>query len=105
MNALVLEDVEELEVFVVQTDKLQSFVGKKTNDQWLWLVIHKKSRQILAFHIGKRAKQAAEPLLAKLPLDVRERGEQFVERILSVVETIQIQGRNILDYLVACFTA
>lgn len=33
------------------------------------------------------------------------RGEQFVERILSVVETIKIQGRNILDYLVACFSA
>jgi transposase len=33
------------------------------------------------------------------------RGEQFVERILSVVETVKIQGRNILDYLVACFSA
>lgn len=33
------------------------------------------------------------------------RGEQFVERILSVVETIKIQGGNILDYLVACFIA
>lgn len=33
------------------------------------------------------------------------RGEQFVERILSVVETIKIQGRNVLDYLVACFGA
>lgn len=33
------------------------------------------------------------------------RGEQFVERILSVIETIKIQGRNILDYLIACFQA
>lgn len=33
------------------------------------------------------------------------RGEQFVERILSVVETIKIRGQNILDYLVTCFTA
>lgn len=33
------------------------------------------------------------------------RGEQFVERILSVVETIKIQGRNILDYLIDCFQA
>lgn len=33
------------------------------------------------------------------------RGEQFVERILSVVETIKIQGRNIFDYLVDCFSA
>ncbi len=33
------------------------------------------------------------------------RGEQFVERILSVIETIKIQSRNILDYLIACFSA
>lgn len=33
------------------------------------------------------------------------RGEQFVERILSVVETLKIQGQNIFDYLVACFSA
>jgi len=33
------------------------------------------------------------------------RGEQFVERILSVIETIKIQGRNILDYLLDCFQA
>jgi transposase len=33
------------------------------------------------------------------------REEQFVERILSVIETIKIQGRNILDYLIDCFQA
>lgn len=33
------------------------------------------------------------------------RGEQFVERILSVVETMKIQGGNILDYLISCFEA
>jgi hypothetical protein len=33
------------------------------------------------------------------------RGEQFVEKILSVVKTIKIQGRNILNYLVVCFSA
>lgn len=33
------------------------------------------------------------------------RGEQFVERILSVVETIKVQGRNILNYLITCFNA
>ena len=33
------------------------------------------------------------------------KGEQFVERILSVIETIKIQSRNVIDYLVACFSA
>ncbi len=33
------------------------------------------------------------------------KGEQFVERILSVVETLKIQKRNILGYLTHCFKA
>jgi transposase len=33
------------------------------------------------------------------------RGKQFVERILSTVEKIKIQGKNILDYLITCFGA
>ena len=33
------------------------------------------------------------------------KGEQFVERILSAVETLKIQKRNILDYLTHCFKA
>lgn len=33
------------------------------------------------------------------------RGERFVERILSVVETLKIQGKNVFDYLISCFQA
>jgi transposase len=33
------------------------------------------------------------------------KGEQFVERILSVVETLKIQKRNVFDYLTHCFNA
>ncbi len=33
------------------------------------------------------------------------KGEQFVERILSVIETLKIQKRNILGYLTHCFKA
>lgn len=33
------------------------------------------------------------------------KGEQFVERILSVIETLKIQKRNVLGYLTDCFKA
>jgi transposase len=33
------------------------------------------------------------------------KGEQFVERILSAIETLKIQKRNILGYLTHCFEA
>jgi len=35
----------------------------------------------------------------------REQGSRFVERVLTVVHTCQQQGKNVLDYLVACIDA
>ena len=34
-----------------------------------------------------------------------QRGSRFVERTLSVVATCRQQGRNVLEYLTACFEA
>jgi len=73
LNAVILEENEELEVGALELDELYSFVGRKTNDQWLWLIMHRKTRQILAFHVGKRDKQSAMALLAKLPEDLKKK--------------------------------
>lgn len=67
LNATVLEENDEFEVVVLEADEMWSFVGNKKNDQWLWLVIHSKTRQILAFHVGKRNKASGEALMKKLP--------------------------------------
>lgn len=64
---------EELEVAVVELDEQWSYVEKKDNQQWLWLVFHSKTRQVLAMHVGKRTKQAAECLLEKLPEDLKKK--------------------------------
>ncbi|CCB90630.1 transposase, partial [Waddlia chondrophila 2032/99] len=45
----------------------------KKNQQWLWLAFHSASRQVLAMHVGKRDKRAAEALLAKLPEDLKKK--------------------------------
>ena len=73
LNAVILEENEELEIGALELDELHSFVGRKANDQWLWLVIHRKTRQILVFHVGKRDKQSAIALLAKLPEDLKKK--------------------------------
>lgn len=73
LNATVIAENDEFEVFVLEADEQWSFVGNKKNDQWLWLVMHSKTRQILAFHIGKRNKASGEALMAKLPEDLKKK--------------------------------
>lgn len=73
LNATVVTENDEFEVVVLEADEQWSFVGNKKNDQWLWLVMHSKTRQILAFHVGKRNKASGEALMAKLPADLKKK--------------------------------
>lgn len=66
LNATIT-DAEDFEVAVIELDEQYSYVGNKRNQQWLWLVFHSETRQVLAMHVGKRTRQSAEILLAKLP--------------------------------------
>ena len=72
LNARVIEN-EELEIATIELDEQWSYVGKKKNPQWLWLVFHSATRQVLAMHVGKRDKASAECLLAKLPEDIKKK--------------------------------
>lgn len=66
-------DSDEFEVAIFELDEQWSYVGNKKNPTWLWLVFHSKTRQVLAMHVGKRNKQAAEALLAKMPEDLKKK--------------------------------
>jgi transposase-like protein len=72
LNANVIQN-EELEIAALELDEQWSYVGKKKNPQWLWLIFHSATRQVLAMHVGKRDKESAECLLAKLPIDIKKR--------------------------------
>ena len=72
LNATIIAENDEFEVVVLEGDELWSFVGSKDNDQWLWLVMHSATRQILAFHVGKRNKASGESLMKKLPHDLKK---------------------------------
>jgi insertion element IS1 protein InsB len=63
---VVTED-DEIEVIVLEADELWGYVGSKKNPQWLWLVMHSRTRQVVAMEIGPRNKATAEKLFFKLP--------------------------------------
>ena len=67
LNAKLVSPDSEFDMVILEADELWSFVQKKTNKQWLWLILHKDTRQILAMHVGNRDEQSAQILLAKLP--------------------------------------
>lgn len=79
LNAIVHSDNAELTVITTQIDEMWSYVGNKQNQQWLWMVIDVKSRQILAFHIGDRSKSSGEMLMKKLPEELKK--SHFLHRL------------------------
>lgn len=93
LNATVIAENDEFEVAVLEGDEMWSFVGDKSNDQWLWLVMHSSTRQILAFHVGKRNKIAGEALMAKLPEELKKK--PTFTQINSQFTTKLSHGRNI----------
>jgi insertion element IS1 protein InsB len=72
LNATILAENNEFEVVVLEGDEMWNFVGSKDNDQWLWLILHSATRQILAFHVGTRNKASGEALMAKLPEELKK---------------------------------
>jgi IS1 family transposase/transposase-like protein len=57
----------------IEADEMWSFVGKKSNKQWIWIAIDAKTRQVVAFHVGKRDKEAARELWQKIPKQYRQK--------------------------------
>jgi len=47
---------------VLEIDELWSFVGEKDHKRWIWLALCRRTRQIVAFYIGKRDEDAARQL-------------------------------------------
>ena len=52
---------------ILEFDELWSFVLKKVNKRWLWTVLCRRTRQIIAFVIGDRSTATCQRLWNKLP--------------------------------------
>jgi hypothetical protein len=73
LNAEVVAEDDEIEVVLLEADELWSYVGSKDNPQWLWLVMHSRTRQVVAMQVGPRNKQTAEKLFFKLPEPLKKK--------------------------------
>lgn len=69
MNAPELKDtlVEAVENEVLELDELWSFVFCKANKFWLWIALCRRTRQIVAFHLGDRSEASCRVLWEKVP--------------------------------------
>lgn len=68
-----------VEVFGIQLDEMWSFVGKKSNKQWIWLALNPLNRQIVAVHIGGRGKEDAQLFYDNMPIIFKEQAGFFTD--------------------------
>ncbi len=66
-----LPSAAEIEIFCVEADELWSFVARRENKRWIWLVLERRTRQIITLHIGDRSQNSAIALWAKVPLELK----------------------------------
>ena len=57
-----------------EADELWSFVQNKDNVKYVWLVMHRESRQIICFEVGDRSAKTAQKLWDKIPEFIRKNG-------------------------------
>ncbi|KAF3363226.1 hypothetical protein PHSC3_000244 [Chlamydiales bacterium STE3] len=72
---------------MIELDEHWSYVGSKNNQQWLWLVFHSATRQILAMHVGRRTHTDAECLLVKLSEDLKRKALFYTDKFLSILRS------------------
>lgn len=82
--AVALPKVAELEWHclecktVVRRNELWSFMAYKANKQWAWWVdLDRRSRQIVAFHLGDRSAISVLELLQAIPENYRQKAKVY----------------------------
>ena len=58
---------------VLELDELWSFVGKKSQECWLWLALCRRTRQVIAYTVGDRSQEGALSLREHFPENYRRR--------------------------------
>lgn len=58
---------ENAQLIVLQLDEAWSYVGKKSNKCWIWVIFDPINRKVIAFHLGNRGKESAKALWKKTP--------------------------------------
>lgn len=105
LNAEVVTEDDEIEVVVLEADEQWSYVGSKRNPQWLWLIMHSKTRQVVAMQVGPRNKQTAEKLFFKLPEPLKKKPSTILTTSLctlrpSLPYSIAPSAKNLVKHLI-----
>jgi transposase-like protein len=96
LNAEVVTENDELEVVLLEADELWSYVGSKNNPQWLWLVMHSRTRQVVAMQVGPRNKQTAEKLFYKLPEPLKKKPVTILTTSLCITRPSPMGNTDLL---------
>ena len=97
LNAEVVLEDDDIEVVVLESDELWSYVGSKANPQWLWLVMHSKTRQIVAMQVGSRNKETAEKLFFKLPEPLKKKPNTILTSSLCTTRRSPMNNTGLLE--------
>ena len=58
---------------MLELDELWSFVGKKTQECWLWIALCRRTRQVVAYTVSDRSQAGAMSLREHVPESYRRR--------------------------------
>lgn len=53
---------------IIEYDELWSFVFSKLNRIWLWIALCRRTKQVVAFHLGNRDKESFDDFYLKVPI-------------------------------------
>ena len=59
-ETLLIPDKEDAKAIMLEADELWSFVLKKENPVWVWIVLCRKICQVIAYAIGDRSKDTCQ---------------------------------------------
>jgi insertion element IS1 protein InsB len=103
------KQVGEYQVYCIKCDEMWSYVGKKKNQQWLWIAMDAISKQIIAFKIGKRTKKNCKALYNSIPMEYREKaifltdGADFYQKIIPYSQLVVCKNDSGLTNIVERF--
>ena len=74
---------------ILELDEMWSFVQKKMNKRWIWIALCRRTRQVIAYHIGDRSDDSCRELWNKVPDDYKNcvSYSDFWESYNNVIDT------------------
>lgn len=53
---------------IIEYDEIWSFVQSKINRVWIWTAVCRRTKQVVAYHLGKCDKKSFDELYKKVPI-------------------------------------